>query len=146
VETSATTADYQKIVSDYVVSSERQKRYQPFLKYAATLDAETSRRNQQKERLEATQAILVQYMLALGSLAADELPKFDASIDVLNEALVNAKFVGDADSGINNETATAAATIAKMLTNITFGRWRQAKISRIVKDTDNNVQNDSCWS
>ena len=138
-KTSAATADYRRVVADYVGSPDRQKRYQP-ARSAAQLDALAKLRAEQKTKLEGAQTVLVQYMTALGDLAADDVPKVDSEIDALSNALEQAKFVGDGDFAIKKETATAASKIAKILTRAVLDHWRQDQLGRIIKDTDPSVQ------
>lgn len=136
---SAATADYQQIVADYAMSPDRQKRYQP-ARSAPQLEAQAKARAEQKPKLEAAQTILVEYMNALGDLAADDLPKVDTQIDALGKALEKAKFVGDGDAAIGKETATAAGTIAKILIRAVLDHWRQKQTSRIVTEANDSVQ------
>ena len=138
-KTSAATADYRQIVTDYVTSPDRQKRYQP-ARSAPQLEASAKVRAEQKPKIEAAQTILVEYMTALGDLAADDLPKVDSQVDALGKALEKAKFVGDGDAAIGKETATAAGTIAKILTRAVLDHWRQKQTSRIVREADDSIQ------
>lgn len=138
-KTSAATADYRQIVADYAMSPERQKRYQP-ARFAPQLDAQAKARAEQKPKLEAAQTILVEYMTALGDLAADDLPNVDTQVDALGKALEKAKFVGDGDAAISKETGTAAATIANILTRAVLDHWRQKATSRIVREANDSVQ------
>jgi hypothetical protein len=138
-KTSAATADYRQIVADYAMSPERQKRYQPE-RSAPDLNVQAKAREEQKPKLEAVQSILVEYMTALGDLAADDLPNVDNQVDALGKALENAKFVGNGDAAISKETGTAAATIAKILTHAVLDHWRQKQTSRIVREANDSVQ------
>ena len=136
---SSATADYQKIVSDYVESPERQKPYQPERSHPQ-LDQEIQARSNQKPRLEGVQKVLVEYMSALGDLADDELPNVDKEIDGLGKALEKAKFVGEGDTQINKKTATGAGTIAKILTKAVLDHWRQKELKTIINKTDDSLQ------
>ncbi|MBC6991583.1 hypothetical protein [Hymenobacter sp. BT491] len=138
-KTSAATADYQQIVTDYVGSPARQKLYQP-ARFASTLDEITRARTAQQARLEGAQTVLVQYMSALGDLAADDLPVVDAELEGLSGALTDAKFIGEGDRAISTETATAAGTIAKVLLRAAADHWRQRQIRTIVEQTDASLQ------
>lgn len=138
-KTSAETANYHQIVSDYIRSAERQKHYQPAA-VAAQLDALARARAEQRAKLEGAQRVLVQYLSALGDLAADQLPNVDSEVDRLGKALEKAKFVGDGDAAIGKETASACAAIVKVLTRAVLDHWRQAQVSRIIRETDESVQ------
>jgi uncharacterized protein YerC len=138
-KTSAATADYRQIVTDYATSPRRQKRYQPD-RVAPTLELQAKARAVQKQKLEAAQTILVEYMTTLGNLAADDLPNVDPEIDALGKALEKAKFVGEGDAAISKETGTAAATIAKILTRAAIDHWRQKQTTRIVREANGSVQ------
>jgi hypothetical protein len=138
-KTSAATADYKQIVTDYATSPDRQQRYQP-QRSAPQLAAQAKRRAEQKPTLEAAQTVLVEYMTALGDLAADDLPKVDSQVEALGKALEKAKFVGDGDAAIGKETATAAGSIAKILTRAVLDHWRQRQTSRIVREANDSIQ------
>jgi len=136
---SAAAADYQQVVGDYADSPKRQRSYQPE-RMAAQLDDLVKRRAAQKPQLEGVQQVLVGYMSALRDLAADKLPNVDDEIDGIGKSLENAKFVGDGDAQIGKETATAAATIAKVLVRAALDHWRQCQVVKIVKESDPHLQ------
>jgi hypothetical protein len=138
-KTSAATADYPQIVADYVRSPARQKRYQPD-RADAELEQLSQRRAAQKPLLEGAQRVLVEYLSALGDLAADELPNVDSQIDGIGKALEKAKFIGEGDGQVGKETATAARAIAKILTRVVIDHGRQAQLSRVIRDADPHVQ------
>ena len=138
-KTSAATADYRQIVTDYSASPERQKRLQPE-RYAAALDALAAERAEQARKLQAAQAVLVAYMSALGDLAADDLPNVDSQVDGLNKALEKAGFIGTGDAAIGKETASAASTIAKILVRAAMDHWRQARLEKIIAESHDSIQ------
>ena len=138
-KTSSATADYKQIVSDYAASPERQKRLQPE-RFAGRLDSDIAQRAEQAKRLHAAQAVLADYMDALGDLAADDLPNVDSQIDGLSKALEGAGFIGGGDAAIGKETAGAAATIARILTRAAMDHWRQAKLEKIIAEADPSIQ------
>jgi hypothetical protein len=138
-KTSAATADNKRIVADYVSSPERQKRFQP-QRAAPALDEFARQRKEQQAILEGAQTVLVEYLNALGNLAADALPQVDSEIEALRKSLETAKFVGDGDAAIGKETATAASTIAKVLVREALEHWRQAHVRALVKETDASIQ------
>lgn len=139
-KTSAATADYKQVVSDYTNSPSRQRRYQPE-RMSGQLDSMVERRAGQGPLLEAAQQALVKYMTLLGDLAADKLPDVDSEIDDLSKALEKAKFVGDGDKQIGKETASAAASIAKVVARAILDGYRQSEVAKIVKQTNEPVQN-----
>ncbi len=138
-KTSAATADYRQIVTDYVESPTRRKRYHPD-RYAVQPAGTTTPRARQKTLLAGSQRVLAGYLNALGDLAADELPDVDSEIDGLAKALEKAGFAGDGDAAIRKETASAAGSIAKVLTRAVLDHWRQDRIQKIIRETDGNVQ------
>lgn len=138
-KTSAATADYQQIISDYAEFPARDRRYKPESS-AARLDALAKQRAEQKKKLEGAQTVLVQYMSALGDLAADKIPNVDSEIDGLGKSLEQAKFIGDGDAAISKETGAAAGTIAKILIRAALDHWRQRQVVKIVQDADPSVQ------
>ncbi len=138
-KTSAATADYRQIVTDYIESPVRQQRYLPDNR-AVQLDSIAKKRAAQRKLLEGSQIVLVEYMSSLGDLAADELPNVDSEIEALGKSLEKAGFAGDADAAINKETASAAGRIAMVLTRAVLDHWRQDRVKTIIRDTDDNVQ------
>ena len=138
-KTSAATAEYPQVVSNYAEAPIRMKRYAP-ARAGAALDADAKERAAQAANFEAAQKILVEYMSTLGDLAADELPNVDSQVDGLGKALEKAKFVGDGDAAIKKETASAASAIAKVLVRVVLDRYRQRQLVQIIRDTDPHVQ------
>jgi len=136
---SAETADYHQIIGDYADSPKRQQSYQPE-RITAQLNDLIKRRAGQKSQLEGVQKVLVEYMGALGDLAADRLPTVDDEIDGISKSLETAKFIGDADAKIGRETATAAATIAKVLVRVTLDHWRQSQVVKLIKETNPHLE------
>lgn len=138
-KTSAATADYRQIVTDYVESPTRQKRYHPD-NCATRLARTTAQRAGQKKLLEGSQRVLAGYLSALGDLAADKLPDVDPEMDGLAHALEKAGFAGEGDAAIRKETAGAAGRIAKVITRAALDHWRQDRVQEIVREADGNVQ------
>jgi hypothetical protein len=137
--TSAAAARCDAVVDDYARSPVRQLRYEPE-PFRRQLEAVAARRAEQRPRLEAAQAVLVGYLGALGDLAADDVPSMDADVDGLVGALDTGKFVGDADGQIGAETASAAASIAKVLLRAVADRWRQERLVELIRETDPRLQ------
>ena len=129
---SAESAQYTKLVNDYVSSPERQKRYQPPNQHA-TLDAEKEKRKNQKDLLLGRHAIIQEYTEALGNLASDELVNYDKDIDTLGKAVTNNKFAGEKD-------ADAAAAISKILVRAVTDNWRKGKIQELIAESNKNFQ------
>ncbi len=138
-KTSADTAEYKKVADEFASGPTRLKQYAPANRHAG-LDADAKARVRLRERFDAAQAILVAYMNALGDLAADELPSLDKQVDGLGAALEKAKFVGTGDAAISKSTATAAASIAKVLGRVLLDHWRQARLAELIRETDEHVQ------
>jgi DNA-directed RNA polymerase subunit F len=138
-KTSAATADFAQIVTDYQLSPQRQLVYQldEATEHLRTI-AET--RKERAKRLLDCQKVVVDYMSALGDLAADELTSVDSEIDGLTKALEDAKVIGEADSRISKETASAAAAIAKVLARAALDGWRQGQVCKIVREVDPHLQ------
>ncbi|MEI6757671.1 MAG: hypothetical protein FDX18_10415 [Chlorobium sp.] len=135
---SATTADYQSVVNDYIDSPKRQKSYESE-RSAAQIDQIIELRNQQKPQLEGVQSVLVEYMSALGALADGKLPNVDDQINAISSSLEKGGYVNDT-KGIKKETASAAASIANILVRATLDHWRQRQLEEIIKECDPHVQ------
>jgi hypothetical protein len=138
-KTSAATADYPQVVADYTGSLTRVRAYEPEQMHAQ-LDQLIQRRKEQAPRLLAVQTVLVDYMNALGDIAADKLPDVDNEIAGIGKSLEGAKFIGDGDAQIGKETASAAASIAQVLIRTGLDLWRSCEVSRIVKEVDPHLQ------
>jgi len=138
-KTSAATADYKQVVADYAESPVRAMRYVTPDR-VEKLKAQAALRAKQRPRLEAAQAVLVIYMSKLGDAAAGDLPKVDDEIDGFIKALETGKFVGDADGQIGNETATAAASLAKVVVRVLLDHWRQHEIAEVIQEVDPNIK------
>lgn len=136
---SAATADYQQIVADYAGEPAREKLYTP-IKDAAQLDAESAERQKQQAWLLADQQILVNYMAALGSLAAGDSPDTSAQYTSLQKAVTDLPVFPKADQTKVKANAEAAASIASMLTNLVLEIWREDQIKQIVRQTEPNIQ------
>lgn len=136
---SAASADYQLVLADYTNSPENRKRFSPSSDLPK-LEAEKAARAKQKDGMVALQSVLVEYMKALGDLAADALPNVDDDIDSLTTALEGSGVVGDGSHQIKKETVSAAAVIAKSLTNAILDSWRQSRLKDIVVANDEHVQ------
>jgi cell fate (sporulation/competence/biofilm development) regulator YlbF (YheA/YmcA/DUF963 family) len=136
---SSSVTDNHRVVEDYVESPKRQRLYQPVSQHAA-LDAIAARRAKQQAQFTAVQSTLVGYMKALQDLASDEAISLDHDIDGLKTALENSKFIGEADQASNKETATAAATIVKILSTPGLDQWRKSEVKQLIRETNPAVQ------
>ena len=134
---SATTANNRPVVNDYTDSPKRQKSYESE-RIAAQLDHIIELRTQQKPQLENVQIVLVEYMTALGTLAGGNLPIVDDQINSVSNSLEKVGYVGT--TGIKKETASAAASIAKILVRAALDHWRQSQLVKIVKECDPHLQ------
>jgi len=139
-KTSASSADFAQVVTDYESSPERQLIYQQEGEANERLKALAERRKDQAPRLLDCQKIIVDYMDALGDLAADELTSVDSELDGLSKALEEAGFIGDADKVISKASASAAAAIAKVLIRVVQDGWRKGEVCKIVLEVNPHLQ------
>lgn len=137
---SASAANYQQVVTDFVESPKRQIRYQPANQDQTLLEI-ARRRTEQKKAFADVQNVIVSYMNSLGDLAGDQVATIDTEVDGVTAALEKVKFVGEADKQIGKETASAAGTIAKKLGNAILQQWRKSKIRDLIRETDEPLQN-----
>jgi len=138
-KTSAATADYRQAVDDYVAAPARIKRFAP-PDAAAGLDAQARARSGQRARLEAAQAMLVNYLGALGDLSADELADVDADVESLGDALEKGGLVGEGPGQLRADAASAAASIGKVLVRASLEGWRRREVVRIIREADPHLQ------
>lgn len=125
---SAQSAAYTDLVTQYVQFPERQKRFQPSNQHAR-LEQMTRDRAAQRERLLLRQALIEEYMDALGQLAADESVKYDKELDALGKAVVANKFAGERDAG-------AFASVSKILFRAATDDWRQRKLRELITESN----------
>lgn len=129
---SAQSAAYTGLVTQYVEFPERQKRFQPSSQHAR-LEQMSRERAAQKERLLLRQALIEEYMDALGQLAADEPVKYDKEIDALGKAVADHKFAGENDAG-------AFGSVSKILFRAAADGWRQRKLRELIAESNSPFQ------
>jgi hypothetical protein len=79
-------------------------------------------------------------MKAVQDLASDEAISLDDDIDGLKTALENSKFIAEADQASHKETATAAATLVKILSKAGLDQWRKSEVKQLIRETNPAVQ------
>ena len=121
---STESAQYTRLVDDYVEWPTSQKRYQPPDQYAL-LDHIARDRAAQRERLLLYHALIEEYMDALGRLAADEVVVYDKELDALGNAAKEQKFA-------NAKEAGAFTAVAKVLVKGATDRWRQKQLKELI--------------
>ena len=129
---SAQSAAYTGLVTQYVQFPERQKRFQPSSQHAR-LEQMSRERAAQKERLLLRQALIEEYMDALGQLAADEPVKYDKEIDALGKAVAHNKFAGEKDAG-------AFGSVSKILFKAVADDWRRRKLRELIEESNSPFQ------
>ena len=129
---SSKTAEYTKLVDDYVESPSRQKKYQPPNQHSE-LDKITKKRSEQKAGLFLRYSLIEEYMDALGQLAADEVVTYDKEVDSLSAAAKGGKFVDDKES-------KAFSAVGKLLVTAVTNSWRQKKLKQLIKESNEPLQ------
>ena len=129
---SAGSAEYTRLVDQYVESPARQKRYQPASQHAR-LDEMTRMRAAQRERLLLRQKLVAEYMSALGQLAADEIVNYDSQIEGLANAVAQNKFADEKD-------ADAFASVSKTLLRAATDAWRQRHLQELITESNGPLQ------
>ena len=129
---SAQSAEYTRLVDQYVESPARQKRFQPAAQNDR-LDQMTRQRAAQKDRLLLRHALIAEYMNALGKLAADEVVDFDNGIEGLERAVVENKFVNEKD-------ADAFTSVSSILLRATADSWRKKELQKLITDSNGPFQ------
>lgn len=121
---STESAQYTRLVTDYVGSPIRQKRYQPPSEYEL-LDRIAAERAAQGERLFLRHRLIEEYMDALGRLATDEAVTYDKELDALGNAVKEKRFT-------DAKEADAFAGIAKILVKGVADHWRQRQLKELI--------------
>lgn len=132
-KTSAATADYHRLVDDYIETPSRRARWEHPSR-EQELTSKAAERERQRPQIEAAQAIIVSYMSALGEAAADDLPNVNSEVDALGAAVEKGGL-------LEAKAASAAAAIAKILVRIGLDGWRQSQVKAIVTEVDPHLQN-----
>lgn len=125
---SAESAQYTKLVRDYVETPTRIVRYVP-ADQQASWEAIAAQRKDQETRLLVFQAAIEDYMDAVGQLAADQVVAYDASVDALGKAVTNARFASAGE-------AEAMTGIAKVLVKAATDGWRRRQLRQLIGDGD----------
>lgn len=131
--TSSDAVQYSHLVSAYAGTPARLKRYEPQSQWPV-LDRQTTEREAQRERLLLRQKLIQEYMDALGQLAADDLVSYDLvsddnQLDVLGNAVKNAKFDDQSE-------AAAFSAVSKLLVGAVTDRWRRGKVVSLIEQTE----------
>jgi len=129
---SSTIADNNSLTIEYVEWPLTQKRYFLSEQYKE-LDNIANQRSQQEKMLLLRHSIIEEYMKDLGQLASDDVINNDTEIDDLGNASKEAKF-------INDKEQEACQSITKLLLKASTDGWRQAKLKKLVKESNNNIQ------
>lgn len=131
--TSSDAVQYSHLVSAYAGTPARLKRYEPPSQWPV-LDRQTTEREAQRDRLLLRQKLIQEYMDALGQLAADDLVSYDLvsddnQLDVLGNAVKNAKFDDQSE-------AAAFSAVSKLLVGAVTDRWRRGKVVSLIEQTE----------
>jgi hypothetical protein len=125
---SAESAQYTKLVRDYVETPTRIVRYVP-ADQQPSWRAIAAQRKDQEPRLLVFQAAIEDYMDAVGQLAADQVVAYDASVDALGKAVTNARFASAGE-------AEAMTGIAKVLVKAATDGWRRRQLRHLIGESD----------
>ena len=136
-KTSAATANYQQVVADFASSATRNANYRPDSPY---LTATPQSRAEVCRRFEQVQTVLVDYLNALGELAADAPPRVDGEVQSLVSELKKSKFVGEGDRQAGFTTLSAAGALASSLANLAIQGHRELKLRQLIKANDDSLQ------
>lgn len=129
---SSESAQYTKLVTDYVESPTRQKRYQPPSQHER-LDRIAATRAAQQDRLLLRQSLIEEYMDTLGRLAADEAVTYDKELDALGNAVKEKKLA-------NAKEADAFSAVAKVLVKGVTDHWRQKQLKELIATSNEPFQ------
>lgn len=121
---SVESAEYTRFVTDYVESPARQKRYQPPSEHEP-LDRIAMERHTQQDRLLVRHRLIVEYMDALGQLAADDAVRYDKELDALGRAAKEREFV-------DAKETDAFAAMVKLLVKGAADHWRQRQLRELI--------------
>lgn len=139
-KTSAATADYHQVVLDFESSATRRARYKPDLTNPDYVLRTPQSRADERQRFEEAQAVLVNYMNALGELAAEGQPKLSDNVKGLTAELAKAPFIATGDAKANLTTLSAAGTIVGSLANLATKGSREVQLKQLIRTNDAQVQ------
>jgi hypothetical protein len=135
-DASAKTAEYTRLVNDYVETPSRQLSY-PGLRLSESqrqnVEERKKSRQAQKKELLLRQSIIEEYMDTLGELASDDVVTYDKEINRLSEAVSTAKFM-------EAKEADAYSTLAKLILRASADAWRQGKLKQFIEDGNQPFQ------
>ncbi|MBO3459858.1 hypothetical protein G7B40_010735 [Aetokthonos hydrillicola Thurmond2011] len=136
----ASTA-FQKIANDQYDSCLRTARY-TILQTSTTGGIDSQRKEQEqscenypkkaKDSLDKANGVVIGYIKALGSLAADDLTNYDPQLDSIASSLKQLKF--------NTNQVEAGSGIAKVLFRVATNKYRQKQLKIVVVSTDKDFQ------
>lgn len=129
---STESAEYTRLVTDYVESPIRLKRYQSASRHDR-LDRDAAARAAQRDRLLLRHRLIEEYMDALGRLAADGAVTYDKELDHLGNAVKERKFT-------DAKEADAFSVIAKVLVKGIADRWRQKHLKELITTSNEPLQ------
>ena len=130
--TSADSAAYTRLVTEYVESPTREKRYQP-AKFHADLDRRLAERKGQQHQLLLRHRLIQEYMEALAQLAADDAVIYDKEIHALGKTAREAKF-------IDAKEAEAFSGVTRLLLRAVADGWRRRQLSQLIEDSNRHFQ------
>ena len=133
-DTSADSAGYTSLTTDYINSIERLKRYQEE-KFYKELDKQIEIRQKQKKPLLALHKGVEDYMHALGALASDDLVSYDKSLGSLSTEIKNAKL-----PGVEDKQVQAISGLTKLLAKAFTDGYRRAKLEEFIKESNSDFQ------
>ena len=136
-KTSAATANYQQVVADFASSARRNANYRPESPY---ITATPQSREEVRRHFEQVQTVVVDYLNALGELAADAPPRVDDEVKGLVGELKKSKFVGQGDRQAGLATLSAAGALASSLANLAIRGRRELMLRELIKANDDSLQ------
>jgi hypothetical protein len=129
---SAESAEYTRLVEDYVDFPNRQKRYHPPGRHARLEEMARERATQQQALL-LRQSLVEEYMQALARLASDEAVDTTEELNDLTTAL-------QTQAGTDPQETEAFGRIAGIVTKAATNRWRQRQLNELIEHSNPPLQ------
>jgi hypothetical protein len=129
---SADSANYTRLVKDYVQSAERLKEYEP-ANQGAVLEKTIAERKAQEAPLLGLFKGVQEYMNALGALASDQLISYDESMSGVVDGLKATKLIRD-------DEAEALGSLGKLLAAAVTDGYRQDRLKVIIRQANPHFQ------
>ncbi|HEY8095940.1 MAG TPA: hypothetical protein VIE65_07550, partial [Methylobacter sp.] len=135
--TSLEAAQYSQLISTYVDTPERLKRYRP----SPQLDESSVSRKKQAEVLKEVLAVVTDYMAALATLSADSTVDYSKQEAAFKKSItaLNAQ-ISQGNQKISDQTLGAAGSIITTLLNTATKAYQAKQVALVIEQANSPLQ------